>query len=98
MQGEKGLALGKELVTRTLGRGQVWAVPQRLLDNSSKHWHLGDILGTRKTVGRHDGFQLLVQRLLDARVPGEVVEGPRQCVGGLGKRSTEGSEEDRAGA
>lgn len=60
------------------------AVPQRLLDNSPQHWHLGDILSTRKPVWGHNGFQLLIQSVLDAQVPGEVVEGPAQRVGGLG--------------
>lgn len=78
-----------------LGQGQGWAVPQRLLDNGPKHRHLGDILSTRKPVSRHNGFQFLVQGLLDAWVPGEVVQGPGQRVGGLGKRSTERSEGER---
>lgn len=84
-------------MTGTLGQGQVWAVPQRLLDNSPKHRHLGDILSTRIPVGRHDGFQLLVQGLLDAWVPGEVVQSPGQRVGGLGEESTEGNEGNGAG-
>lgn len=97
--GEKGLplALGKGPVTGTLGQGQGWAVPQRLLDNGPKHWHLGDILRTGKPVRRHNSFQLLVQGLLDARVPGEVVQRPGQRVGGLGEQSAKGSEGVGAG-
>lgn len=96
VEGKKGLPLGKEPVTSTLGQGQGWAVPQRLLDNSPKHRHLGNILSSRKPVGRHNGFQLLVQGLLDARVPGQVVQGPGQRVGGLGEQSAEGSKRDGA--
>lgn len=96
VRGKKGLSLGKEPVTSTLGQGQGWAVPQCLLDNSPKHRHLGNILSSRKPVGRHNSFQLLVQGLLDARVPGQVVQGPGQSVGGLGKQSAEGSKRDGA--
>lgn len=73
-------------------RGRGWDVPQSLLDNSPKHRQLGDILSSRKPVGRHNSFQLLVQGLLDVWVPGEVVQGPGQRVGGLGEWSTRGSE------
>lgn len=84
--------LEKGLVTRTSGQGQGWDVPQSLLDNGPKHRQLGDILSSRKPVGRHNSFQLLVQRLLDVWVPGEVVQSPGQRVGGLGEWSTRGSE------
>lgn len=92
MAGGEGAAPGpgEEAADRDPGQGQGWAVPQCLLDNGPKHRHFGDILSTRKPVSGHDGFQLLVQGLLDAWVPGEVVQGPGQRVGGLGEESTEG--------
>lgn len=45
-------------------------LPESLLDYGLKQWHPGEILGFRDSVFGHHTNHLLVQGLLDLRVPG----------------------------